>query len=156
LTSLAGLLYHAFMIWKALACAALALAGCYTEVYREPAAVPAGPPLTREEVERLAAAGVSEAVILELVEQRGARPLSADDIVALKKAGASDAVVQKMIARETKQPEVVYVERPVYYRSYYYYDPWWPHSWYCGPGIGFSYHYYWWRPRAGFGVRIVR
>lgn len=133
------------------------LGGCYTEVYREPAAVPAGPPLTREEVERLAAAGVSEPVLLELVEQRGARPLSADDIVALKKAGAPDAVVQKMIARETKEPEVVYVERPVYYyRSYYYHDPWWPHSWYCGPGFGFSYHYYRWRPRAGFGVRIVR
>lgn len=145
--------------WTALALPAfwVLLGGCYTEVYREPVAVPAGPPVTREEVERLAAAGVSEAVILELVEQRGARPLSTDDIVALKKAGASDAVVQRMIARETKEPEAVYVERPIYYyRSYYYYDPWWPHYWYCGPGIGFSYHYYRWRPRVGFGVRIVR
>jgi hypothetical protein len=137
----------------------LALAGCvYERVAREPAA-PSGPPVTREEMERLSAAGVSEPVLIELVEKRGARPVSADDLVALKKAGASDAVVQKMIASETKEPEVVLVEQPTYYYPRPYYPhPWYYDPWYCYPsiGFGFGYHSHRRHRHSGVGVRIIR
>ena len=121
----------------------LALCGCVYESYGRRTAYPAAPPLAREEVEKMAAAGVSDPVMMELIEQRGAKALSADDIVALKNAGASDAVIGKMQATERKEPEVVYVEGPAYYRSYYgpYWYPWW----------GFSYGY--WGRRGGVGVR---
>jgi hypothetical protein len=147
------------MIRKAAALLVLALPGCIYEV-RRPQPLPPGPPIGKDEVERLSAAGVSEPVLIELVEKRGARKLSADDIVALKKAGASDAVIQKMISLENREPERVYVEVPGYYRSYYgYYDPWY----YWGPTWGFGWygswgyhHHHYSRGYSGLGVRIYR
>ena len=121
------------------------LAGCFYETYERRLPPPMPPPVTRDETERMAAAGVSEATMLELVEQRGAKPLSADDIVAIKKAGASDAVIAKMQANVRQEPEVVYVEAPVVYRSYYY-GP------YGYPYWGFGYSY--WGRRSGVGVRV--
>jgi len=134
-----------------------ALAGClYAGSARETAA-PAGPPVTRDEMERLSAAGISEPVLIELVEKRGARPLSADDLVALKKAGTSDAVAQKMIAAETRAPEVVVLEEPPYYYYHPFYDPWYHHSsWHCHPSIGFGFGYHRHRHRSGVGARIIR
>jgi hypothetical protein len=121
------------------------LPGCYYEGYeRRAAPAPLPPPVTRDEAERMSAAGVSEATLLELVDQRGARPLSADDIVAIKKAGGSDAVIAKMQATVRKEPEVVYVEQPVVYRSYYY-GPYWYPTW----GFGYTY----WGRRGGVSVR---
>jgi hypothetical protein len=122
------------------------VSGCYYEGYeRHVGLAPVPPPLTHEEVERMAAAGVSEATLLELVDLRGARALSVDDIVAIKKAGASDAVIAKMQANVRKEPEVIYVESPLVYRSYYY-GPYWYPTW----GFGYSY----WGHRSGFGVRV--
>src|SRR6185503_17822925 len=63
------------------------LSGCYYPAYSVRRVAPAEPPVTREETERLAAAGVSDPVVVELVEKRGAAPLTPDDLVALKKAG---------------------------------------------------------------------
>ncbi len=124
----------------------LALSGCIYERYDDRRAAPGAPPLTRDEAERLAAAGVAEPTMVEIIEQRGARALTADDIVAIKKAGASDAVIQKMIATERKDPpEIIYVEQPVYYRPYYY-GPYWYPSW----GFGYST----WGRRSGLGVRV--
>jgi hypothetical protein len=122
----------------------LLLAGCFYEVRDRRAMAPAAPPLTRGEVEKMAAAGVSDAVILETVDHRGAKVLSADDIVALKTAGASDEVISRMQSNVRKEPEIVYVESPVYYHYYYgpYWYPWW----------GFSYSY--WGRRGGGGVRV--
>jgi hypothetical protein len=121
------------------------LSGCYFEGYdRHAALAPMPPPVTRDEAERMAAAGVSEATMLELVGQRGARALSADDIVAIKKAGASDAVIAKMQTTVRKEPEVVYVEEPVVYRSYYY-GPYWYPTW----GFGYTY----WGRRGGVAIR---
>ena len=121
----------------------LILSGCFYETYDRRAVAPAPPPLTAPEVQKLAEAGVSEPVILEAIDQRGAKPLSADDIVALKAAGASDAVIAKMQATERKEPQVVYVDSPVYYHySYGPYYPWW----------GFSYGY--WGRRGGGGIRV--
>ncbi len=124
----------------ALVLALAGLGGCIVHDHA-PAQAPPGPPLTRSEAERLAAAGVSEPVMVELIEKRGARPLTADDLVALKKAGASDTVVQKMIAAETKAPDVVVVQDPAYYSYPYhpYYYPYYPYYW--GPAWGFSFGY---------------
>jgi len=131
---------------KLLPICVLALSGCIYERYDARRAGPVTPPLTRDEAERLAAAGVAEPTMVEILEQRGAKALSADDIVAIKKAGASDAVIQKMIATERKDPpEVVYVEHPGHYRPYYY-GPYWYPSW----GFGYSY----WGRRSGLGLRV--
>lgn len=117
--------------------AVAALGGCIVHDSAAPQA-PAGPPLTRDEAERLAAAGVSEPVMVELIEKRGARALTADDLVALKKAGATDAVVQKMIASETREPEVVVVREPEYYHYPYSGYSYWGPAW----GFSFGYGYY--------------
>lgn len=105
-----------------------------------------GSPVPRDEMERLAAAGVSEPVLIELVEKRGALALKADDLIALKKAGTPDSVVQKMIALERKEPELRVVDRVRYYPSY---DPWY---WGWGWGGGYGYHGH----RHGLGIRIYR
>ena len=107
------------------------------------------PPLTRVEGERLAAAGISEPVVIELVEKRGALKLSADDIVAIKQAGASDAVIQKMITHERQEPvRVRYVDYyDTHYCPIYHY-----HSFYCYPSFGVSYSR--WHRRSGWGIHF--
>jgi hypothetical protein len=131
---------------------ALSAGGCVVHEHA-PAQAPAGPPLTRVEAERLAAAGISEPVLVELIEKRGARPLTADDLVALKAAGASDPVIQKMIAAETKEPERVVVYDPGYYHpGYFYWGPSWGFSF--GYGYYYSHHHHYSRPSTGYrGVR---
>jgi hypothetical protein len=143
----------------------VAMTGCYYQGYAVRKVVPAEPPLSKEEVERLASAGVSEPVVLEMVEKRGSAPLSPDDLVALKKAGVSDTVVQKMIANERKETSRVVVE-DYYYPSYYgygypYYYPYYPY--YYGPSVSFGVGYYGWGghyhhsyPRGSYGVRVYR
>lgn len=106
---------------------------------------PGAPPLARVEVERMAAAGVSDQVLLDVITERGAKPLAADDIVALKQAGASDDVISKMQNTVRAEPQVVRVEQPVIYRSYAY-GPYWYPSW------GFSYSS--WGHHSGWGVRV--
>jgi hypothetical protein len=132
----------------------LALGGCFYGGYRDDAVLPAGPPVARDEIERLAAAGISEPVIVELLEKRGARPFSADDLVALKTAGVTDGVVQKALSVEVKQPETIVVEQPVSYSHYHsgWYDPWYYHRPYLGFGFGYSR----WHRSSGLGVRIYR
>lgn len=127
------------------------LAGCYIPAHTVRRAYPTDPPVSREEAERLTSAGVSEAVIIELIGKRGATPLTTDDLVALKKAGTPDAVVQKMIASERKTPEVAVVEENPYPYSYYYYDYPYYHTYFS---YGFGYGYY--RPRGYWGVRVYR
>ena len=84
----------------------LALAGCYYEPYGVPSGVRTVPlPMTRSEVEGMVRAGVSEPVMVDVIDKRGAAPLTADDIVALKKAGASDGVIAKMQKTERREPD---------------------------------------------------
>ena len=142
------------------------LSGCYYEGYAVRRIGPSEPPLSREEVERLTSAGVSEPVVVEMVEKRGVSPLSTDDVVALKKAGVSDPVVQKMISSERKEPDHVVVDD--YYYAYppsYYYGYGYPYYPAYGVGVGFgvSYGYGWgWGgyhhsyPRGSVGVRSYR
>lgn len=148
---------------------AAGLSGCYYPGYAVRRVGPSEPPLSREEVERLAGAGVSEPVIGEMIEKRGAAPLSSDDLVALKKAGVPDPVVQKMIASERKQTEHAVVDEYYAYPSYYYYGypyyhpygygyyPYYGASFSYGVGWGWGYggHYHS-HPRGSLGVRAYR
>lgn len=146
---------------KRLAAAILALgalSGCIVhDRYDRRASGPSGPPLAREEVERMAAAGVAESVILEAAEKQGVKKLNADDIVALKKAGASETLIQAAIQAERQEPEVVVIDPPVYrHYDYWHYDYYYPYYWHY-PSFGFSYHYHRHRHRSGgssgrFGV----
>jgi hypothetical protein len=132
-------------MWKVAPWILLVAAGCVHEPpERPPMPMPPEPPITRDEVERLSRAGITEAVILEQVEKRGARPLNPDDLVALKNAGTSDAVVQKMISSERKEPDVVVVQQPAYLYHNYYYGPYW-YGPYWGPYWGFGVSYYGYR-----------
>ncbi len=137
------------------------LSGCYYPSYAVRRVAPVDPPVSREETERLAGAGVSEPVITELIEKRGAATLTPDDLVALKKAGVSDSLVQKMIASERKETAQVTVDDYYYYAPGYYGYPYYPYypsygaywgvGW--GWGWGWGYHSY---PRGSVGVRVYR
>ena len=157
MTSLFGRRYTEIMKKKlfVLGLAAL-LSGCYYPGYAVRRVAPVDPPVSREEAERLASAGVSEPVIIELVEKRGAAPLTPDDLVALKKAGVGDPVVQKMIASERKETAQVVVDdyyvAPSYYYSYDY--PYTSAYWGLGWGWGWGYHRHY--PRGYLGVRVYR
>jgi hypothetical protein len=55
--------------------------------------------VTQDELQKLAAAGVSEKVILEFIKIHGpVQKLSAQDVVALRKAGATDKVLAAALA----------------------------------------------------------
>ncbi len=125
----------------------LASTGCMYSAYTVRRPLPSEPPLTREEIERLSSAGISEPVMMELLDRRGALPLTPDDLVVLKNAGTPDAVVQKAIASERKVVERVVVED--YYPAYPYYGG------YYGYGFGWGWGYYG-GYRGGFGVRVYR
>jgi len=141
----------------------LAGSGCTYPAYtvRKPIAA-AEPPVSREEIERMSIAGISEPVMDELFDKRGAQPLSPDDLVALKNAGAPDPVVQKAIASERKVVERAVVED--YYYPYYPYAGYYPYygaSFSYGfawgyPYYGYGHYYYGGYPRGYGGVRIYR
>ena len=136
-----------------------ALSGCYYPSYAVRRVAPSDPPVSREETERLAAAGVSEPVITELIDKRGAATLTPDDLVALKKAGVSDSLVQKMIASERKETAAVMVDdyyySPAYYGyPYYPYYPYYGAAWGVGWGWGWGSYYSY--PRGAVGVRVYR
>jgi hypothetical protein len=144
----------------------LASAGCVPS-YSVRRVVSNDPPLSREEVERLSTAGVSDAVVNDMLEKRGAAPLTPDDLVALKKAGTPDGVVQKMIASERKPQQTVVVEDVYGYPGYGYYGyPYYPYyptvsvgvGWGYGYGYGYGYGcgYGYGYPRGYMGVRAYR
>lgn len=138
--------------------------------------------VSKEDIKKLAAAGVSEDVILTYVRANGGAPrMSADDIVELKKAGVGDrvlaalagstsapapAVVERVVEKPVYVPQTTYVysSTPSYYTydsypSYYYrpyvYASWYPRSYYsgwCGPSYRSSYYYSSCRPRVGVSI----
>ncbi len=126
---------------------ALALSGCVYRAHRVNREAAQPPPVMREEVERMMAAGISEGVLIDLVDRRGAAHLSSEDLVALKKAGASETLLAKMIASERKEPPptavVVVEEEPVH--VHYHCDHYYPY-----PFFGFSYSR--WGRRSGWGL----
>ncbi len=92
--------------------------------------------VTKEDLKKLVAAGVSDDVIAAFIRANGpVDPLSADDVVDLKKAGATDKLLQSVLApaqapapaaqpvmpptyqqeqRIAERERLVYVDRPVY------------------------------------------
>jgi hypothetical protein len=135
----------------------LASAGCMSP-YTVRRVVATDPPLSREEVERLSTAGVSEPVVDDMIDKRGALALTADDLVALKKADVPDTIVQKMIASERKPQQTVIVEDFYAYPAYGY--PYYPYyssvSWGVGVGYGWGHCYGGGYPRGYLGVRSYR
>jgi len=137
--------------------------GCTTQTYtvRKPL-LPMEPPVTREEIERMSSAGLSEPVMIELIDKRGSQALTTDDLVALKQAGAPDTVVQKAISSERKVIEQVVVHEyyayPAYYGYPYYGYPYSSVSFSYGVGFGYGYYggYYGGYPRGSMGVRAYR
>jgi hypothetical protein len=124
--------------------------------------------VSKEDVKKLARAGLSDEVILSFIRANGPAPkLSADDIVDLKQAGVSDRVLAVLAGTTPPAPAPrtpmadgsVYapcattyvVQEPVVYTSYYstpwYYTCWgWPY--YCG--YPYWHYVYYGYPRCGY------
>lgn len=143
----------------------LASAGCTYPAYAVRKTIQSEPPVSKDEIERLSTAGISEPIMIDLIEKRGATALTTDDLVALKKAGAPDPVVQKAIASERKVVERVYVDD--YYYSYPYPYPYYGYPYYgypyygmsIGVGYGWGWGYYggyYGGYRGAAGVRVYR
>ena len=139
---------------------------------------------SKDEVKKLAAAGVSEDVILTFVRARGGAPrMSADDLVDLKNAGVGDRVLAYMAgstnapapAPERAVERTVYVQQPTYvyastpyygygydygYDSYpaYYYRPYFYRPYYYRPyysgWYGSPYYASGCGPRLGFSLGV--
>lgn len=63
--------------------------------------------VSKEDLKKLAAAGVSDEVILAYLRAHGPLPsLTADDLVELKQAGVSDRVLSEVAGRPTAPPPV--------------------------------------------------
>lgn len=129
---------------------------------------------SKEDILKLAKAGISDEVILAFVRANGAPRLSSDDVIELKEAGVSDKVLSAMLSPKPerrvedtpvrREPETRVVEREVYVQprtvyvpsySYYYYDNCWPSYRYysdCWPSysFGFSYRRGW----RGYSYRV--
>jgi hypothetical protein len=126
---------------------------------------------TKEDLKKLAAAGVGDEVIVALVRAQGPSPRwSADDLAELKKAGVSDRVLQALVGPPAESAPVREVERTVERRvvvspTYYETEPWVPASYsfasyypgYYYPSYGYYGGYYrpfyggWCSPGYGYG-----
>jgi hypothetical protein len=109
--------------------------------------------VSKDDIKKLAVAGVSDDVILTFVRANGGAPrMSADDLVELKKAGAGDRVLASLAGTSTSDaaaeaPSERVVERPVYVTrpTYVYSTPYAGSGW-CGSHYAYdscgSYYYY--------------
>jgi hypothetical protein len=135
----------------------LASAGCTYPAYAIRKPFPTEPPVSKEELVRMSNAGISEPLMIDLIEKRGANPLTPDDLVAMKNAGTPDSVVQKAIASERKVVERVIVEDYYAYPySGYYGYPYYGASYSYGFGWGWGGYYHGGYSRGGLGIRIYR
>ena len=113
------------------------------------ASLPLAAQVTKEDIKKLAAAGISDEVILSYVKSNGpVAKLSAEDVVELKQAGASEKVLSVVLSSSAATPapapeyrnESRVVERQVYsppattyvYDSSPYYYPYYSSSYYSG------------------------
>ncbi len=117
--------------------------------------------VTKEDLKKLAAAGISDEVILSYVKANGpVVKLSAEDVIELKQAGASEKVLSVVLSSPapaapseykvekpyapTSTTTYVYDSTPYYYPSSYYYtgySPYYPYyySSYCYPRYSYCY-----------------
>ncbi|HVR85753.1 MAG TPA: hypothetical protein VMU54_15650 [Planctomycetota bacterium] len=134
----------------------LASSGCVYPAYTIRRPFPTEPPVSKEEIIRMSSAGLSEPVMIDLLEKRGANALTPDDLVALKNAGTPDSVVQKAIASERKVVERVVDDYYAYPYYPYYGYPYYGASFSYGFGWGYGGYYYGGYPRGYMGVRVYR
>ena len=121
--------------------------------------------VTKEDIKKLAAAGISDEVILSYVRANGpVVKLSAEDVIELKQAGASEKVLGAMLgsaAAPEYRPEPRTIEKQIYaaptttyvydsspyyypYSSNYYYSSYYPRyysSSYCAPRYSYASYY---------------
>jgi hypothetical protein len=103
----------------ALTAAGAMLAGCGQTYERQVVLVGVAAPMTTEDVVTATDAGVGEADLISLLEQRGyGGTLTTDDVDGLRADGVPDAVIDWMLAHpesaglsSARAYEVVYVER---------------------------------------------
>ena len=110
--------------------------------------------VSKEDIKKLCAAGISDEVILSYVKANGpVAKLSAEDVIELKQAGASEKLLSVILGNSSApaapaperttvvtRPATTYVSTPYYYTpsySYDYYDYYYPRSYYAP-----SYYYY--------------
>jgi len=105
------------------------------------------PDLTKEDVKKLVAAGVSDDVIVSVIRARGPmRGLSVDDMIDLRNANVSDKVLAAMV-EASKLPNVTAPDPSEYgtatYPGYYGYDSYYypSYGWTFGLGYGYGYGY---------------
>ncbi len=75
--------------------------------------------VSKEDVRKLVAAGISDDVIVTFIRTRGpVQPMSADDLVELKQAGASEKVLAALAGPPAPAPRAESVERVVERKVY--------------------------------------
>ena len=98
--------------------------------------------VTKEDIKKLVAAGVSEDVVLTYIRANGPAPrMSADDIIELKQAGAGEKVLASLAGAPAVRPQVVerVVEKPVYIpQSTYVYSTPPASSYWCSSHYGYD------------------
>jgi len=111
------------------------------------------PDLTKEDVKRLVAAGISDDVIVEYVRHNGpVQPLTAQDLIDLRQANVSEKVLAAMMAPAEPRPTTEsqgYDSGTTYYSSSYYSYPWYYPSAYFSFGY-YPYPYYYRYPYYGY------
>jgi hypothetical protein len=127
--------------------------------------------VSKEDIKKLAAAGVGDEVILSYIRTHGpVQSLSADDLVELKKAGASEKVLSAAAGGSATRTPMPQVERqapapsteypsytPSYTPSTVVYDssyaPYYPYysTYYWG---GYPYYYSYWPRYSWCGPRV--
>jgi hypothetical protein len=108
------------------------------------------PDLTKEEVKRLVAAGISDDVIVEYVRKNGpVQPLTAQDLIDLRQANVSEKVLAAMLEPAPSQAQESGTAYTTTYDSYPWYYPsaYFSFGYYAGP---YAYPYYYRYPYYGY------
>lgn len=128
------------------------LAGCVptqqtTRVRHMPAVADTVGRMTKQDVVSLAQAGLSDSLIVGMMDASHSYfRLTTQDVLDLKAAGVRESVIQAMLASPPEEERSVsediryHVVPPYWYLGYYpYWDPWYSSSWY-------PYRSSWYRP----------
>jgi hypothetical protein len=95
------------------------------------------PDITKEDVKRLVAAGVSDDVILEFIRTHGpVAAMTAEDLMELKKANVSEKVLSALVAASTAPPSASPEPKEnsaLPYESWWYTPYGYPYEYYYGP-----------------------
>lgn len=129
------------------------LAGCVpvqhtTRVRHMPALADTAGHMTKQDVVSLAQAGLSDSLIVGMMDASHSYfQLTTQDVLDLKAAGVRESVIKAMLAQPPEDEEQsasddvrYHVVPPYWYLGYYpYWGPWYSSSWY-------PYRYSWYRP----------